>query len=271
MWKLNDTLAIALTASFLAATSLARAGPAQDANAGLDALNAGNDAEAVRLFTRALQSGKLSRSDRELALVKRAEAHLGAGNKDAALADAKQALALAPDDSEATEVRDKAGGAAEGPSLADTLAFIKSAIEQQPTVNYTLPNRDTNTNNEASNSFSDLFSNVTSHADQCILSFHVHMARDGAVILDKDAGIPFNTVSNVIVRTVVDETNLVNAEAGSPNIVEEPGNPPIWAVRAMRTGGAYNGFVFYSEDIADRVAKAMEHAAALCGGMKQPF
>ena len=71
-----------------------------DANAGLIALNNGNNTEAVRLFTNALGAG-LSRQDEELAYVKRAQAYFNQGQSAFAVADLERALAIDPNDSEA--------------------------------------------------------------------------------------------------------------------------------------------------------------------------
>ena len=59
----------------------------------------------VRLFTEALRSGGLSPSDRELALVKRAQAYIGEMRNDLALGDLQQALKLDPNDAEAASLR----------------------------------------------------------------------------------------------------------------------------------------------------------------------
>lgn len=74
------------------------AGPAEDGNAGLDALNQGDFAHAVALFTRALSSGKLSHDDMEFAYAQRGTAYLRQGNAAAAISDFKRALKLKPDD-----------------------------------------------------------------------------------------------------------------------------------------------------------------------------
>lgn len=90
-------IVLALTSG--ATVTLAR--PLDDANAGLDALNSSNNAEAVRLLTKALESGALKRSDRELALLKRAEAYSKEGEVAKARVDVEGALRLDPQDEEA--------------------------------------------------------------------------------------------------------------------------------------------------------------------------
>ncbi|MGH7025203.1 MAG: CC_3452 family protein [Caulobacteraceae bacterium] len=85
----------------LALAAAVRADPLDDAKAGLAALDKGDDAAAIRLFTQALDAGSLSRSDEELAHVKRAEAFLASGEAGKALADANRALDIDPRDAEA--------------------------------------------------------------------------------------------------------------------------------------------------------------------------
>ena len=100
---------------FLAAAALtalaagaAFASPLDDAKAGLAAFDKGENITAIRLFTTAIDSHKLARSDQELAYVKRAEAYLASHQEKSALADANHALDLDPADAEATATRDRA-------------------------------------------------------------------------------------------------------------------------------------------------------------------
>ena len=71
------------------------------AQAGMDAFNGGNYAQAAQLFTQALNSGGLSGDDRELALLYRGKAYAQNGNARGALADFGMALHMKPDDQEA--------------------------------------------------------------------------------------------------------------------------------------------------------------------------
>jgi hypothetical protein len=66
-----------------------------DANGGMAALGAGHYAKAITLFTHAIDKGQLTPSDKELAYVKRAQAFAAERDVPNALADLKQALALA--------------------------------------------------------------------------------------------------------------------------------------------------------------------------------
>ena len=86
----------------------ALADPLGDAKAGLAALNGGDYATSIKLFTAALDSGKLAKTDQELAHLKRGEAYLAASDPRSALADADKALDLDPLDKEAMATHDRA-------------------------------------------------------------------------------------------------------------------------------------------------------------------
>jgi len=99
---------LAAGAVMVLAGGAASADPLGDAKSGLAAFNNGDNPTAIRLFTSALDSGRLTRADQELAYVKRAEAYLAASDGKSALADANHALDLDPRDSEAVATRDRA-------------------------------------------------------------------------------------------------------------------------------------------------------------------
>jgi tetratricopeptide (TPR) repeat protein len=71
------------------------------ANAGLDALNQGDTKTAIRLFTEAITSGSLSRSDLEYAYLERGKAYVQRNSPDHARRDADEALNLKPGDPDA--------------------------------------------------------------------------------------------------------------------------------------------------------------------------
>jgi len=96
----------ALVSLFVA--TAAWAGPEEDGNAGLTALQQGNYTRAITLFTRALNSGKLSSNDKEFAYSQRGTAYLKAGKVTSAIADFKRALKLKPDDADAQSGLDEA-------------------------------------------------------------------------------------------------------------------------------------------------------------------
>jgi tetratricopeptide (TPR) repeat protein len=119
------------------AAGAANANPLDDAKAGMMAFNKGDNTAAVRLFTSAIDSRKLTRTDQELAYVKRAQAHIALDQGQAALADSYSALKLDPADNEAIATRDRAqamltpppGATAAAP--AEPPSYLKSQAAYQ--------------------------------------------------------------------------------------------------------------------------------------------
>jgi tetratricopeptide (TPR) repeat protein len=79
----------------------AHASAADDGNAGLDALNAGDYPKAASLFTRALDSGELHGDDKEFAYANRGRAYLKMGDLSRAIPDLDRACRQKPDDADA--------------------------------------------------------------------------------------------------------------------------------------------------------------------------
>jgi tetratricopeptide (TPR) repeat protein len=101
-WVLRILVSIAGSAALVAGP--AWAGPLEDANAGMAALKAGQTRSAIRLFTQAIDSGRLSPQDLELGHVERGQASLAQGDKDGARRDADDALRIDPSDAEARQL-----------------------------------------------------------------------------------------------------------------------------------------------------------------------
>jgi tetratricopeptide (TPR) repeat protein len=92
---------LAATAIVLVLGGVAHASAADDGNAALDALNAGDNDRAVQLFTRAIESHELSAADQEFALANRGRAYAKEGQVALAIDDLDQARRLKPDDADA--------------------------------------------------------------------------------------------------------------------------------------------------------------------------
>lgn len=116
---MNRQILAAAAIAVFAAAGAAAANPLDDARAGLKAFDSGDNQTAIQLFTSAINSGRLMRSDEELAYVKLAEARIAVGQDKAALADAEHALDLQPDDTEAAAARDRAKALIGSPAIAE--------------------------------------------------------------------------------------------------------------------------------------------------------
>jgi len=93
--------AIAAGVLALMVASSACAGASEDGAAGLQALNNGAYDQAIRHFTRALNSGELAPDEEELAYYSRAEAYFNKNDYGHSIADLKAAIRLKPDNQDA--------------------------------------------------------------------------------------------------------------------------------------------------------------------------
>ncbi|HEY1630940.1 MAG TPA: tetratricopeptide repeat protein [Rhizomicrobium sp.] len=100
MTKARNSALIAL-ALVLTAPVLARADAADDGNKGLAALQQGDNDTAIKLFTRALKSGRLAGDDKEFAYANRGRAYLKKGEYSSAIVDLDRARQMKPDDADA--------------------------------------------------------------------------------------------------------------------------------------------------------------------------
>lgn len=87
----------------------------KDANAGEDALRLGDYSKAIELFTRAINSGELSPSDKKSAYIERAKAYFGQHDNTSAMADLDSAAKLNPNDGDIADLRSKVQEAAAPP------------------------------------------------------------------------------------------------------------------------------------------------------------
>ncbi len=122
--------ALALAVAVLALAGPARAGAVEDVEAGLAAARAGNYEAAIPLFSRAIDTGKLSRENLVITYDNRGNAFVGKRLYYRAIADYTEALKLAPEYANAYNGR---GNAYADKGLDDqAIADYSRAIELRP-------------------------------------------------------------------------------------------------------------------------------------------
>ena len=263
-------LALVLTsATLMLCVQAAGADAIADAKAGLDALNRGDNTSAVSLFTKALGSGHLAKSDKELAYAKRAQAYLALGAKDKALSDANRALAMDPNDSEAAAARDQAQPAStNGPSIEVTMKFIQDKLNELRPVTFAESYFQVRTGmRETSTKISET-ENVVSDAASCKITYRSKDIVNGNIRIDDYETVDLHDIQTVVVKErvqMLNETPIFRAA----DVHDDPAIFLLLARAPQGKSGA--GFTFLDEQMANRVAKAMTHAVELCGGGKEPF
>ncbi len=154
---------------------------------------------------------------------------------------------------------------ARAPSLAVTLGFIRDKIAEQGRLAYASTTRDSANGQTWDNQFTVEASNAARDDGDCSVGFHWRSTVDGKPAQDLDVHIPFKIVTSVSISSMDDDVARLNAGGGHSGWVTQI-RPPIWVLLLHRSDGHTNTVDFADRDMAERVAKAMRHAADLCGG-----
>jgi hypothetical protein len=156
-------------------------------------------------------------------------------------------------------------------SLKDTMRFIENKISGK--VNYVVYSHDNVTGGDAFEKRSMELSDVFADADSCSISFHFRFDNGKNFVQERDdRKISLKRVQEVILTQWDQLIQQANAKAGHPEVSVKV-DPAVFLVR-IKSQEQGRGFIFnfYDEALADRVAKALQHAVELCGGGNQdPF
>jgi hypothetical protein len=154
-------------------------------------------------------------------------------------------------------------------SLKDTMKFIQNKLPGR--VNYAVYGHDNLTGADAPiNKRTMDLSNVSAGADSCSISFHFRFDNGRGFIEDRYQDVSLGLVHEVTVTQMDQFIGQENAKASHPEVSVKV-DPAVFLVRlkSPRDGFMFN---FYDEELADRVAKALQHAMMLCGGgTQEPF
>ena len=159
-----------------------------------------------------------------------------------------------------------------GPSLAVTMQFIQDKMNEQGKIDYTLYTHD-NSNGEdwPVYQISIQATNAVANPATCRITWHKVTTNGGKVGIDRDLSLDLRDVLTIEVRTSTYEAKMEDTANGHPAL-DKKQEPPYFAVTARLKGNKETPLFFSSEEMANRVAKAMVHAVELCGGgNKEPF
>jgi len=157
-----------------------------------------------------------------------------------------------------------------GPSLEVTLNFIQERLEAVGPVNYIVYFHDNKVGSDYTNSFREQNTRVQATAASCIVAYHTYLKQEDKVT-EANLGFRLKEVREVKVLTEEQVMRAGDANAGHPELTHRV-DPPVFELVVERTDNKTNGFVFFDESVANRVAQALVHAVELCGGgSKDPF
>jgi hypothetical protein len=153
-----------------------------------------------------------------------------------------------------------------GPSLAVTMQFIQDKMNEQGKINYALYAHDNAKGEDwPVYQISILAYNVVADPATCRITWHKVTTNGGKVGIDKDLSLDLRNVQTFEVRTSTYEAKMEDTANGNP-LLDKRQDPPYFAVTAKLKGNTETPLFFSSEEMANRVAKAMVHAVELCGG-----
>ena len=159
-----------------------------------------------------------------------------------------------------------------GPSLPVTINFVTRTVTEQGFLEFTRSSRNVKEDYAFSQAIRDSFSFDSTAKGRCSVAIQRAESRDGSQPAFWTGTIDLEAATKVELSP---ELEAENKYPILPTFVVTAINPSITRVTVKgRVSGNFSPafLMFYDEDIAQRVAKALTHAIELCGGGEQePF
>jgi hypothetical protein len=157
----------------------------------------------------------------------------------------------------------------DGPSLEVTMKFLQEKLPSK--VDYIIFSHDNLNGTDFTNKGSTDMRNVSASAGRCQIDFHLQETTNGHTDVDVDSYLSLKQVENIEVIAEEQHIKLAQAKLGHPEYSYKV-DPPVFTLVATYSVGDGLRSSFYDESLANRVAKALQHAVELCGGgSKDPF
>ena len=155
----------------------------------------------------------------------------------------------------------------DGLNLADAMKFIQDSVASIGPVNYVVyVQLDVNGAIRSGKiSVEGEESNVRVRVQDCRMDYHSWLTNDGRVIQDEYVGFSMKDVRQVTVKTLDQTVREENAEQPGLTFRVEP---PVFVISVKKSDPtAHPPYIpLFDESLANRIAKALLHAADLCGG-----
>jgi hypothetical protein len=158
----------------------------------------------------------------------------------------------------------------DGPSLEVTMKFIQDKLNDIGPVNFAVYGHDDAGGGDSTMQQKIEVTKVFADPGACLIKYRWNWEKEGKVVDDHDGGFFLKTVRDIAVTPLDQYQKKFVAAAGHPswNYRDDPA-VFVLEVRKSETKGA-NTLVFFDEQLANRVAKALVHAVELCGGGTKP-
>jgi hypothetical protein len=179
---------------------------------------------------------------------------------------------IGPNTSTGTETPPKGKPAAE-PTLAETVGFIREKLSSDGKAGFVAAMRDTVHSTNTSNIIAASVTGVIQNPKGCGLRYRWVVNRDGHTLTDEIVNLSFKGILKIEVMPVTDLLNRINPSEGHPELEAIGSKPATWALVVTHANSQRNVIYLEDENLADRIATAMTHAAELCGSSdsSEPF
>jgi peptidyl-prolyl cis-trans isomerase SurA len=161
------------------------------------------------------------------------------------------------------------------PTLPDTAEFIKDKLNTWGKVSVVAVTKDAVHGTSVTSVLNETASNVTVDASTCKIGYHWATTRRGQIQGVQNVQFSLKDIAKVEIMPLPLALNKTNIAEGHPELTVQSTEPKLWTILVVRNDAPkqYSHFSFDDQNLADRVAKALTHAAELCGAgeTKEPF
>jgi hypothetical protein len=175
--------------------------------------------------------------------------------------------------------RAPAGSKSNGPTLEFTMEYIQDKLISRGILSYKVSLHDTATGKDWSYEFIDKLSGTYANPSTCQIGFHWKQTRSGEAVTDKETYLDLSGGAKADVLTMDQYLTASAAKSGHDSWSTKV-SPNLFVLHITKSDNTESNFVFPDEDNANHLAKALMHAAELCGsaqgagtpaGDKEPF
>jgi hypothetical protein len=151
-----------------------------------------------------------------------------------------------------------------GPTLEFTMEYIQDKLIGRGVLNYQVVLHDSALGKDWSYEFTDKLSGTYANPSTCQIGFHWKQTRSGQVVTDKETYVDLMSGAKLDVLTL-DQYLTESALKSGHDSWSTKVSPSLFVLRITKPDNRQSNFVFPDEDTANHLAKALVHAAELCG------
>ena len=151
-----------------------------------------------------------------------------------------------------------------GPTLEFTMEYIQDKLISRGLLSYKVSLHDTVTGKDWSYEFIDKLSGTYANASTCQIGFHWKQTRSGEAVTDKETYLDLRGGAKADVLTL-DQYLTQSAAKSGHDSWSTKASPSLFVLHVTKSDNNESNYVFPDEDTANHLAKALMHAAELCG------